>query len=147
MPVLQYKYSRPQNFTDKTFAGSVILLHNIFLESLCINNRRFFYRYVSPSLKLMCMSYLSFSSYYQLQETDTASVNSFLTNIVSTSLSVLQSSHCIAVEEDDRTLQPLTLGCIASYYYLHHPTVRLFGERLHATSSYEELLILLSVSV
>jgi activating signal cointegrator complex subunit 3 len=83
-------------------------------------------------------------SYYQLKETDTASVNSFLTNIVSTSLSVLQSSHCIAVEEDDRTLQPLTLGCIASYYYLHHSTVRLFKERLHTTSSYEELLLLLS---
>ena len=116
-----------------------------------VHNRRFFYCYVSPSLNtdvyVFYFSYLSFSSYYQLQETDTSSVNSFLTNIVSTSLSVLQSSHCIAVEEDDRTLQPLTLGCIASYYYLHHPTVRLFGERLHATSSYEELLILLSVSV
>ena len=85
-------------------------------------------------------------SYYQLQETDNTSVNSFLTNIISNSLSTLQSSYCITLEEDDRTLQPLTLGCIASYYYLHHTTVRLFRDKLNHRSSFEDLLLLLSVS-
>ena len=85
-------------------------------------------------------------SYYQLQETDNTSVNSFLTNIISNSLSTLQSSYCITLEEDDRTLQPLTLGCIASYYYLHHTTIRLFRDKLNHRSSFEDLLLLLSVS-
>ena len=48
--------------------------------------------------------------------------------------------------QDERTLSPLTLGCISSYYYLHHMTVRLFREKLHPHSSFEDLLQLLCVS-
>lgn len=47
--------------------------------------------------------------------------------------------------QDERTLQPLTYGCIASYYYLHHTTVRLFRERLQPNSSLEDLLKMISV--
>ena len=99
-----------------------------------------------PPLSLPSPLTPSSLSYYQLEETDSKSVNSFLSKIVETSLSTLQTSYCITVEEDDRTLQPLSLGCIASYYYLHHTTVKLFKERLHPQSSFEDLLLLLSVS-
>ena len=47
--------------------------------------------------------------------------------------------------QDERTLHPLTLGCIASYYYLHHGTVRLFKDRLHPNSTHRDLLQLLCV--
>ena len=42
-------------------------------------------------------------------------------------------------------LHPLTLGCIASYYYLHHGTVRLFKDKLLPNSSHQDLLQLLCV--
>lgn len=48
--------------------------------------------------------------------------------------------------QDDRTIQSLTLGCIASFYYLHHTTVRLFREKLYAHSTFQDLLQLLCVS-
>ena len=101
--------------------------------------------YLSLSLPFSLL-YMCTLSYYQLEETDSTSVNSYLSKTVETSLSALQASHCIEVEEDDRTLQPLSLGCIASYYYLHHTTVRLFSEKLQPQSSFEDLLLLLSVS-
>jgi len=39
----------------------------------------------------------------------------------------------------------MTLGCISSFYYLHHKTVRLFRERLTHQASFEDLLQLLCV--
>ena len=84
-------------------------------------------------------------SYYQLEEIKSTPINSFLSNIIEKALSSLESSFCLEIEEDDRTLHPLTLGCIASYYYLHHSTVKLFRERLHSHCSFEELLQLLAV--
>ena len=47
--------------------------------------------------------------------------------------------------QDDVTIAPCTLGRIASYYYLHHTTVKLFIEELNAESNVEHLLHVLSV--
>ena len=44
-------------------------------------------------------------------------------------------------------MHPLTLGCISSYYYLHHTTVGLFREKLTSDSTFGEVLWLLCVSV
>jgi len=48
--------------------------------------------------------------------------------------------------QDDRTIEPLTYGRIASYYYLKHETIRMFKERLRAELPIHELLSVLSVS-
>lgn len=48
--------------------------------------------------------------------------------------------------QDDRTIEPLTYGRIASYYYLKHQTVRMFKERLRAELPIHELLSVLTVS-
>lgn len=48
--------------------------------------------------------------------------------------------------QDDRTIEPLTYGRIASYYYLKHQTIRMFKERLKAELSIHELLSILTVS-
>lgn len=83
-------------------------------------------------------------SYYQLEEASPSAISSFLTGVVGKALAELQMSSCIEIEEDERSLQSLTPGCIASYYYLHHTTLRLFQARLRPHCSLEDLLLLLS---
>ena len=41
------------------------------------------------------------------------------------------SQGCVEVDEDDQRVRPLTLGRIASYYYLKYTTVALFCAELH----------------
>lgn len=48
--------------------------------------------------------------------------------------------------QDERTIEPLTYGRIASYYYLKHQTVRMFKERLKPELPIQELLSILTVS-
>lgn len=47
--------------------------------------------------------------------------------------------------QDDRTIEPLTYGRIASYYYLKYQTVRMFKERLRPELPIHELLSILTV--
>lgn len=49
--------------------------------------------------------------------------------------------------QDERTVEPLTYGRIASYYYLKHQSVGMFKERLRAELLIPELLSILTVSV
>lgn len=49
--------------------------------------------------------------------------------------------------QDDRTIEPLTYGRIASYYYLRHQTIGTFKERLKAELPVHELLSVLTVSM
>lgn len=48
--------------------------------------------------------------------------------------------------QDDQTVEPLTYGRIASYYYLKHPTIRMFKERMRAELPLNDLLSVLTVS-
>lgn len=45
-----------------------------------------------------------------------------LSELVETTLSDLEQSKCIAVE-DEMDLSPLNLGMIAAYYYIYHSTI------------------------
>ncbi|XP_045150249.1 activating signal cointegrator 1 complex subunit 3 [Echinops telfairi] len=83
-------------------------------------------------------------SYYNLGDVSHDSVNKFLSNLVEKSLVALEHSCCIEIGEDNRSIEPLTCGRIASYYYLRHQTVRMFKERLKPESSVEDLLSILS---
>ena len=47
--------------------------------------------------------------------------------------------------KNDGTLLPTALGRIASFYYLHNGTVKLFSERLDNDMSLDDLLLVLTV--
>uniref|UniRef100_A0A8C7XEW1 Activating signal cointegrator 1 complex subunit 3 n=1 Tax=Oryzias sinensis TaxID=183150 RepID=A0A8C7XEW1_9TELE len=83
-------------------------------------------------------------SYYSLADTSHESINKYLSNLVEQSLRDLEISHCIEIKEDERTVEPLTYGRIASYYYLKHQSVGMFKERLRAELLIPELLSILT---
>ncbi|XP_023618052.1 activating signal cointegrator 1 complex subunit 3 isoform X4 [Myotis lucifugus] len=83
-------------------------------------------------------------SYYNLSDVSHDSVNKFLSFLIEKSLVELERSYCIEIGEDNRSIEPLTYGRIASYYYLKHQTVKMFKERLKPECSTEELLSILS---
>uniref|UniRef100_A0A8C0GGF1 Activating signal cointegrator 1 complex subunit 3 n=1 Tax=Chelonoidis abingdonii TaxID=106734 RepID=A0A8C0GGF1_CHEAB len=83
-------------------------------------------------------------SYYNLDDVSHDTMNKFLSNLVERSLIDLECSCCIEIGEDNRSIEPLTYGRIASYYYLKHQTVRMFKDRLKPECSVEELLSVLS---
>ncbi|XP_028280593.1 activating signal cointegrator 1 complex subunit 3 [Parambassis ranga] len=83
-------------------------------------------------------------SYYSLEDISNESINKYLSHLVAKSLRDLECSYCIEIQEDDRTIEPLTHGRIASYYYLKHETVRMFKERLKAELPIQELLSVLT---
>lgn len=83
-------------------------------------------------------------SYYNLGDVSQDSMNKFLSHLIEKSLVELELSHCIEVGEDNRSIEPLACGRIASYYYLKHKTVKMFKDRLNPECSTEELLSILS---
>uniref|UniRef100_A0A452IL56 Activating signal cointegrator 1 complex subunit 3 n=1 Tax=Gopherus agassizii TaxID=38772 RepID=A0A452IL56_9SAUR len=83
-------------------------------------------------------------SYYNLDDVSHDTMNKFLSNLVERALIDLECSYCIEIGEDNRSIEPLTYGRIASYYYLKHQTVRMFKDRLKPECSVEELLSVLS---
>uniref|UniRef100_A0A665WR59 Activating signal cointegrator 1 complex subunit 3 n=1 Tax=Echeneis naucrates TaxID=173247 RepID=A0A665WR59_ECHNA len=83
-------------------------------------------------------------SYYSLEDISHESINKYLSNLVERSLQELECSYCIEIKEDNRTIEPLTYGRIASYYYLKHQTIRIFKEQLKAELSIPELLTVLT---
>uniref|UniRef100_A0A8C4NRA2 Activating signal cointegrator 1 complex subunit 3 n=1 Tax=Dicentrarchus labrax TaxID=13489 RepID=A0A8C4NRA2_DICLA len=83
-------------------------------------------------------------SYYSLEDISHESINKYLSNLVERSLRDLECSYCIEIKEDDLTIEPMTYGRIASYYYLKHQTVRMFKERLKPELPIHELLSILS---
>jgi pre-mRNA-splicing helicase BRR2 len=66
-----------------------------------------------------------------------------LSELVETTLSDLESSKCVAIE-DDMDLSPLNLGMIAAYYYISYTTIELFSSSLTAKTKLKGLLEILS---
>ncbi|MEQ2296175.1 activating signal cointegrator 1 complex subunit, partial [Ameca splendens] len=83
-------------------------------------------------------------SYYSLEDIGHDSINKFLSNLVERSLRDLECSYCIEIKEDDQTVEPLTYGRIASYYYLKHETIRKFKEQLRPELPLHDLLSVLT---
>lgn len=83
-------------------------------------------------------------SYYNLEDINHESINKYLSTLVERSLRDLECSYCIEIQEDERTIEPMTYGRISSYYYLKHQTIRMFKERLRAELPIEELLSVLT---
>ncbi|KAL7288666.1 hypothetical protein TKK_0017394 [Trichogramma kaykai] len=78
--------------------------------------------------------------YYNLEDMEPEMVNSYLSNLVDKTLSVLIDSQCAFFDEDAQIIDPLPLGRIASYYYLSHQTIAMFNEKLQDNISLEECL-------
>jgi activating signal cointegrator complex subunit 3 len=74
-------------------------------------------------------------SYYGLEDTETYTLNSYLSRLVETTFEDLEDSGCIKV--DDHSVQSLILGKIASQYYLSYLTVSMFGSNIGPKTSLE----------
>ncbi|XP_065574248.1 activating signal cointegrator 1 complex subunit 3-like [Artemia franciscana] len=106
------------------------------------------------SSKQDCLDYMTWTymfrrllqnpTYYGLDDVNPENVNKFLSGIVEKALLVLETSSCIFIGEDNRTIETTVLGRIASYYYLSHLTVQLFNDKLSSNSSLLDLLKILS---
>ena len=79
-----------------------------------------------------------------MDDTDHDSINLFLSNLVEKALFDLEAAYCIEVDTDDKSVVPTTYGRIASYYYIHHESVRKFKDNLTANSSLADLLSLMT---
>ena len=68
-------------------------------------------------------------NYYNLQGVSHRHLSDHLSELVENTLSDLESSKCVAIE-DDMDLSPLNLGMIASYYYISYTTIERFSSSL-----------------
>lgn len=82
-------------------------------------------------------------SFYNLEDTSPEGINSFLLNLVQNTLSDLQDAGCLVIEDDD-SVYALSLGQIASYYYLKHSTIQMFSNKLQDSMDLQGLLDVLS---
>ncbi|KRZ76461.1 Activating signal cointegrator 1 complex subunit 3 [Trichinella papuae] len=83
-------------------------------------------------------------SFYGMENLEKENVQSYLVSVVSSALDTLLQSKCISVEEDMNTIYSTVPGRIASFYYLHHATVKMFLCQMQCNSTYEDLLMLLT---
>ncbi|KAK3150861.1 hypothetical protein QOZ80_3AG0238710 [Eleusine coracana subsp. coracana] len=84
-------------------------------------------------------------SYYGLEDTETNTLNSFLSRLVETTFEDLEDSGCIRVD-DDHSVKYLILGKIASQYYLSYLTVSMFGSNIGPNTSLEAFVHILSAA-
>lgn len=83
-------------------------------------------------------------NYYNLQGVSHRDVSDFLSDLVEDTLTELENSRCVALEEDEMSLSSLNLGMIASYYYLKYTTIELFNDSLAASTKMRGLIEILS---
>lgn len=82
-------------------------------------------------------------NYYNLQGVTHRHLSDHLSELVETTLTDLEQSKCIAIEEE-MDLQPLNLGMIASYYYINYTTIELFSLSLTSKTKIRGLLEIIS---
>ncbi|GFQ00264.1 U5 small nuclear ribonucleoprotein 200 kDa helicase [Phtheirospermum japonicum] len=82
-------------------------------------------------------------NYYNLQGVSHRHLSDHLSELVETTLSNLEASKCVAVE-DDYLLSPLNLGMIASYYYISYTTIERFSSSLTSKTKLKGLLEILA---
>ncbi|GLU00131.1 hypothetical protein SLE2022_175230 [Rubroshorea leprosula] len=82
-------------------------------------------------------------NYYNLQGVSHRHLSDHLSELVENTLSDLESSKCISIE-DDMDLSPLNLGMIASYYYISYTTIERFSSSLTPKTKMKGLLEILA---
>ncbi|XP_077224585.1 DExH-box ATP-dependent RNA helicase DExH12-like [Tasmannia lanceolata] len=82
-------------------------------------------------------------NYYNLQGVSHRHLSDHLSEVVENTLSDLESSKCMTIE-DDMDLSPLNLGMIASYYYISYTTIERFSSSLTSKTKMKGLLEILA---
>ncbi|XP_073981817.1 U5 small nuclear ribonucleoprotein l(3)72Ab [Rhodnius prolixus] len=78
-------------------------------------------------------------NYYNLQGVTHRHLSDHLSELVENTLSDLEQSKCITIEDDIDT-NPLNLGMIAAYYYINYTTIELFALSLSNKTKVRGLL-------
>ncbi|KAI3929942.1 hypothetical protein MKW98_004096 [Papaver atlanticum] len=81
-------------------------------------------------------------AYYGLEDTESKTLNSYLSSLVQNTFEDLEDSGCIKMNDD--SVEPLLLGSMASQYYLSYMTVSMFGSNISSDTSLEVFLLILS---
>ncbi|KAF7411272.1 hypothetical protein HZH66_000168 [Vespula vulgaris] len=81
--------------------------------------------------------------YYNLDTLEPLTINQYLSTLVDTTVRVLLDSRCIDYNEEDNILFPLSMGKIASFYYLSHHTMLMFQQALTEDLALHEYLKIL----
>ncbi|XP_068653743.1 DExH-box ATP-dependent RNA helicase DExH14 isoform X1 [Aristolochia californica] len=81
-------------------------------------------------------------AYYRLEDTETKTLNSYLSRLVQNTFEDLEDSGCVKME--DESVMPLMLGTVASQYYLNFMTVSMFGSNIGPDTSLEVFLHILA---
>ncbi|KAG9146680.1 hypothetical protein Leryth_005025 [Lithospermum erythrorhizon] len=82
-------------------------------------------------------------NYYNLQGVSHRHLSDHLSELVENTLTDLEASKCVAIE-DDNLLSPLNLGMIASYYYISYTTIERFSSSLTQKTKLKGLLEILA---
>ncbi|KAH6769435.1 U5 small nuclear ribonucleoprotein helicase [Perilla frutescens var. frutescens] len=82
-------------------------------------------------------------NYYNLQGVSHRHLSDHLSEIVENTISDLEASKCVEVE-DDFLLAPANLGLIASYYYISYTTIERFSSSLTSKTKLKGLLEILA---
>merc|ERR1719210_2240516 len=78
-------------------------------------------------------------NYYGMQGVSYRHLSDHLSELVESTLSELEHSKCITIE-DDMDTSPLNLGMIAAYYYINYTTIELFSMSLNAKTKIRGLI-------
>lgn len=82
-------------------------------------------------------------NYYNLQGVTHRHLSDHLSELVENTLSDLEQSKCISIE-DEMDCLPLNLGMIAAYYYINYTTIELFSLSLNSKTKIRGLLEIIS---
>lgn len=83
-------------------------------------------------------------NYYNMQGTSHRHVSDHLSELVESTLSELDESKCVSV--DDMDVTPLNLGMIASYYYVSYATIERFNTGLSRKTKIKGLMHVLTAA-
>lgn len=82
-------------------------------------------------------------NYYNLQGISHRHLSDSLSELVENTLSDLEQSKCISIE-DEMDVSPLNLAMIAAYYYINYTTIELFSMSLNAKTKIRGLIEIIS---
>ena len=82
-------------------------------------------------------------NYYNLSGVTHRHLSDHLSELVETTLSDLETSKCIAIE-NDMDITPLNLGMISAYYYINYSTIELFSMSLNSKTKIRGLIEIIS---
>ena len=85
-------------------------------------------------------------NYYNLLGTSNEELSDHLSELVETTLSDLEESKCIEIENNDTDISPLNLGMISSYHYIQYTSIELYASSLNANTKLRPMLQILSAS-